>query len=225
MGSEKMKYYKVSLTHVVEVDPMDLRILVQDMAAHKISLSNFVTSGFQMVQAEKTGLPMFTTSSEIIQKGKYLTYPVGILVSEGHIIQNRQPHNLPAGTLIVYKDGRVECKPVLNLLAETDYNNIWFAVSGCSILPKIRMVEEGFKGVFADIGRITSRPVIRYNPTKNKIVIAVRPSSNIIRGQLTLKNLDCSMGITLDAGGSTVLRVKGSYKFRTTRRLFSVITW
>ena len=210
---------------MVEVDPMDLRISVQDMAASNIQMNNFVTSGFQMVQAEKTVLPMFPTSLELTRKGEYLTYPLGILVSEGHMIQNRQPHGKPAGTLIIYKDGRVECKPILNLLNEADYNSIWFAVSGCSIWPRIRMVEEGFAGRFSDIGRITARPVIGYRKKDNKLVIAVRNSSNIYRGQLILKNLGCDYGITLDAGGSTVLRVNGDYKFTTTRRLFSVITW
>ena len=219
------KYYIEGITHVVEVNPVDLQISLQDMAANNIQLSNFVTSGFQLLQAEKTTLSMFPTSLEIIQKGKYLTYPLGILVSGGHIIQNRQPHGKPAGTLIVYKDGRVECKPILNLLTETDYNNIWFAVSGCSIWPKIRMAEEGFVSAFADIGRICQRPVIGYRKKDNKIVIAVRKDSNISRGQLTLKNLGCDFGITLDAGGSTALRINGSYKFKTTRRLFSVITW
>ncbi len=219
------KYYIEGITHVVEVDPMTLRISIQDMAANNIKLNNFVTSGFQMLQAEKTSLPIFPTSREIIQKGKYLTYPLGILVSEGCIIQNRQPHGKPTGTLIVYKDGRVECKPVLNLITETDYQNIWFAVSGCSILPAIRMNEEGFVGTFADIGRICPRPVIGYRKKDNKIVIAVRKDSNISRGQLTLKNLGCDFGITLDAGGSTVLKVNEEYKFKTTRRLFSVITW
>lgn len=220
-----MKYYKVGITHIVEVHPMELRISVQDILANRITLNNFVTSSFQMEQEEKTELPMFPTSIGIVQRGKYLVYPLGILVNEGHIIQNRQPHGKPAGTLIVYKNGQVECKPVLNLLTETDYNNIWFAVSGCSIWPKIRMKEEGFVGKFADIGRITSRPVIGYRHKDHKIIIGVRSSSNIYRGQLTLKNLNCDFGITLDAGGSTVLRVNGVNKFKTTRRLFSVITW
>lgn len=224
-NDKKYKYSKVSLTHVVEVDPMELRISVQDKSANTIKLSNFVTSGFQMEQADKTKLPIYPTSNLLIQNGKYKTYPLGILVSEGHIIQNRQPHNKSAGTLIVYKNGRVECKSVLNLLTETDYNNIWFAVSGCSILPTIRMNEEGFSGRFSDIGRTTNRPVIGYNPTKNKIVIAVRPMSDIARGQSTLKNLGCSFGITLDAGGSTILRVDDKTYMNTTRRLFSVISW
>jgi hypothetical protein len=221
----KPRYYIEGITHVVELEPKDLRISVEDKPANKITLENFVTSGFQLEQAEKTTLPVFPTSLELIQKGKYYAYPVGILVSEGHIIQNRQPHGKAAGTLIVYKNGNVECKPILNLLTETDYNSIWFAVSGCSILPKIRMVEEGFVGKFADIGRVCARPVIGYRKKDNKIIIAVRNDSNIGRGRQTLINLGCDFGITLDAGGSTVLRVNGLNKFKSTRRLFSVITW
>ena len=97
------------------------------------------------------------------------------------------------------------------------------------------MREEGFRKYtdyfglgerdFSDIGRTTDRPVIGYNPDKNKIIIAVRPSSNIGRGQQTLKNLGCTMGITLDAGGSTILRVNGKWLFKTTRILHNVITW
>jgi len=219
------KYYKIATTHIVEIDPLDLKISVQDKPANTINLSNFVTSGFQMEQADKTSLPLYPNSDANIQNGKYKCYPVGILVSEGKVIQNRQPHNKPSGTLIVYKNGKVECKPVLNILTETDYKNIWFAVSGCTILSKIRMVEEGFVGRFADIGRLTDRPVIGYNPITNKIIIAVRPLSNIARGMQTLKNLGCTIGIALDAGGSTILRVDGNTYKNTTRRLFSVITW
>lgn len=218
----KPRYYIEGITHVVELDPMDLRISVQDKPANKIDLENFVTSGFQTEQEEKTVLPMFPTSQRLVQEGKYLCYPLGMLVNEGHIIQNRQPHNKPAGTLIVYKNGKVDCKPILDIKQEKD---VWFAVSGCSILPKIRMKEEGFTGAFADIGRITARPVIGYRKKDNKIIIAVRNDSNIGRGRQTLINLGCDFGITLDAGGSTVLKVNGLSKFKSTRRLFSVITW
>jgi hypothetical protein len=209
-----MKYYKRSLTHVVELDPMEPRVSVQNVPANLILHKNFVTSGYQMMQ--KIGG----------------AYPQGIFVSEGKIIHNKQPHRVAAGTLIVYKNGKVDCKPLLDINQEKD---VWFAVSGCSILPRIRMKEEGFRKYanyyglgerdFSDIGRTTDRPVIGYNPTKNKIVIAVRPSSNIGRGQQTLKNLGCTMGITLDGGGSTVLRVNEKWLFKTTRQLYSVISW
>lgn len=198
------EYYKVSQTHVVEVDPMALRIAIFDKPGHLIPLDNFVTSGYQW------HLP----------NGE--TYPLGILVSKGVIINNWQPHDLPAGTLIIYKDGRVEVRELLTITNEKD---VWFAVSGCSILPEIRMKSAGFVAPYDDIARATWRPVIGYNPNKRKAVIAVRPDSSIERGQLTLKNLDCDRGITLDAGGSTILKVDGKLYKSATRRLFSVITW
>jgi N-acetylmuramoyl-L-alanine amidase len=198
------EYSKVGTTDIVEVEPLALKHSLQDKAASLINLDNFVTGGYQWH----------------ISSGE--TYPLGIMVSEGKIISNRQPHGVAAGTLIIYKDGKVAVKPVLNILEEKD---VWFAVSGCSILPDIRMKEEGFVGSFADIGREASRPVIGYNPVKNKIIIAVRQASNIARGQQTLKNLGCTMGITLDAGGSTAFRVDKTTYFSTNRRLYSVITW
>lgn len=201
---EKYKYYKSGITHVVEIDPMDLKISVQDKSGNRINLSNFLTSGYQWHHA----------SGE--------TYPLGILVSEGKVISNTQPHGKPAGTLIVYKDGSVKVKELLNINGE---KNVWFAVSGCSVLPRINMTSAGFVGVYSDIGRSANRPLIGYNPAKNKIVIAVRSACSINTGQTVLKNLGCSIGITLDAGGSTLLKVDGKLLQSTTRRLYSVITW
>jgi len=221
-------YKKVGTTHVVELDPLSLKISVQDMAANKIPLKNMVTPGF-------------ITWDATYENGKKLSkvkaVPLSILASEGKIICNRQPHlgfgnvKYPAGTLIIYRNGTVAVKSIISLDAEKD---VWFAVGGCSILPKIQMKEEGFcirkcldgkTRDFSDIGRTCNRPVIGYNPTTKKVIIAVRSDSNIARGRQTLINLGCTMGVTLDAGGSTVLKVDGKYKVNTSRILYSVITW
>lgn len=201
---EKYKHYKSGVTDVVEIDPLELKISVQDKPANKINLPNMVTSGYQWHHANG------------------VTYPLGILVSEGKVISNRQPHGKPAGTLIVYKDGIVKVKELLNINGE---KNVWFAVSGCSVLPTIQMTSAGFVGAYSDIGRSANRPLIGYNPTKKKIVIAVRSACSINTGQTVLKNLGCSVGVTLDAGGSTLLKVDGKLLQSTTRRLYSVITW
>lgn len=206
MKKSNANYQKIALTHVVTLDPKDLRISHQNKRGNKITLDNFVTAGFQWASKEM---------------------PLSIAVSEGKVLVNRQPHYGPdgylsAGTLIVYNDGSVDVKPVADITKEKD---VYFAVGGCSIMPEIRMKEEGFKGRYADIGRKTRRPVIGYNPKTNKIIIAVRPESDIKRGQKTLINLGCTKGITLDGGGSTILRVDGKYKMSTSRRLVNVITW
>lgn len=208
--SKNYKHYKVGVTEVVEIDPIDLRISIQDKPANRVTLKNFVTSGYQWY------------------KPNGQSYPLGILVSEGKIISNRQPHAyipeqwLSAGTLLVYKDGTVKLKELSNLNNEKD---VWFAVSGCSIYPEIKMKSAGFTGKFSDIARVTDRPIIGYRSKDNKIVIAVRSNSNIERAKQTAINLALDFAITLDAGGSTCLRVDNRNIFTTTRRLFSLITW
>lgn len=218
-------YKKIGTTHVVELDPMSLRISVQDKPANKIMLKNMVTPGF------------ITWDKDLTSPTKLKSRPISILASEGKIICNRQPHigynnaKYPAGTLIVYKDGTVAVKSITDLNNEKD---VYFAVGGCSILPRIRMKEEGFcirKSVdgktrdFSDIGRVTNRPVIGYNPTTNKIIIAVRSDSNIARGRQTLLNLGCTIGVTMDSGGSTILKVDGKTLISTTRQLYSLISF
>lgn len=202
------KVQKKGSTYFVEVEPMDMKISIQKKAANKINLENFVTPGFQN-----------TAKME----------PVSILVSEGKVIHNSQPNAyvkdqvLPAGTLIVYKDGTVDVKRINDITREI--KPVWFAVGGCMVLPDINLVKEGFVGEGAAIARNTIRPVIGWNPEKKKIIIAIRQGTTIERGQLTLKNLGCSKGITLDAGGSACFRVGNKNYYSTNRWLYSVITW
>lgn len=226
--------YKEGLTQIVEIDPLDLKHIITDKPASLVKEKNFVTDGYYTTQTHKTPLPNYWTSDPVIQSKPYLLHPVSIMMSDGHLIMNRQPHDLPAGTLIVYKNGKVEVSPILDLAKERKLSEIKFAAGGCSILPKIRMKEEGFckrmcsdgKVIdFSDIGRECLRPVMGYNPVKNKVYIAVRDKSNILRGQQTLINLGCIAGITLDAGGSTCLVVDGKAYFMTSRHLFSHIGW
>lgn len=197
-------YYQIDKTHIIEADPLSLRILIADRRSSFINLDDFVNGGY--FWHDETGR----------------TYPLGILVSQGRIISNRQPHGKPAGTLIVYSDCRVELKEITYITKE---ENIWFAISGCTIEPKINMVSAGFTGAFSDIARPCNRPIIGYNRAKNKIIIAARPDSNIARAQLTARNLGCDFAITLDAGDSTNLRVAGNDLFKTYRRLNHIIIW
>lgn len=200
----------IGTTYVAEVDPMSLKISVQNKPANAIELDNFVTPGF-----------IWWTGGSV-NKGD--AYPLSVLVNDGVIICETQPHGKPAGTFIVYKDGTVTVEQVLNICQHPNKGNIKFAVGGANLMP-MQLSSEGFVGPFSDIADANWRPVIGYNPIKKKVIIAVRPDTTMERAQLTLKNLDCDRGITLDGGGSTVLRVDGKFYKSTTRRLFSVITW
>lgn len=201
--TKSQRYYKSGNTHVVELDPMDLKISVQDKPGNKIGLSNFVTSGFQWHHANG------------------FTYALGILASDNKGISDRQPHNKPAGTLLVHRDGSVAIKDIADLSKES---MVRFAVSGCSILPTVKMTSAGFVGAYSDIGRRTNRPMIGYRKKDNKIIIAV-DNCSINVGSNIMKKLGCDEAITLDAGGSTTLKVDNKTIVSTTRRLHSVITW
>lgn len=207
---ETPKVQVIGETYVVEVDPMDLKISVQNKAANIISLNNFVTPGY------------IWWTGGAVNKGD--AYPLSILVSDGYIICDTQPHGKPAGTFIVYKDGRITVEQILNISKRPEISKVKFAVGGANLMP-MQLASEGFVGAYSDIKNAAWRPIIGYNPTKKKAVIAVRPDTTMERAQLTLKNLGCDRGITLDGGGSTVLKVDGKLYKSTTRKLYSVITW
>lgn len=197
---------------VIELNPLDLRISVQDKAASLVSIPNMFTSVYQTW--EKTDVP-----------NKVKSYPLGILMSDGVVISNRQPHKLPCGTLIIYKDGKVEVKEVLDITKEPNYKNIKFAVSGLTILPKLMAKESGFVGAFTDVLRRCPRPVIGYNKITNKIVLCASDNMNVGEASIIMKQLGCERALALDAGGSTVFKSNGQYLFTTTRQLYAFLTW
>jgi N-acetylmuramoyl-L-alanine amidase CwlA len=213
---------------VAEVNPLDMKIIVADKPANKVVARNLCTSGYQTYDA-------------VYENGKKTnrlkSVPLGILVSDGKIISNRQPHvgfgniKYPAGTLIVHNDTSVEIKSIVNIDNE---KNVKFAVSGVSILPKIRMVEEGFckrksiDGIvrdFSDVGRLTSRICVGFNSKKNKIMIVAMLSANIGMAQTIMKELGCDYAISEDGGGSTIFVVDGVSFISTARQLYSFLSW
>jgi hypothetical protein len=213
---------------VVEANPLDLKVIVADKPANQVGARNMCTSIFQ-------------TWDAIYENGKKTnkvkSVPLGILVSDSKIISNRQPHvgfgniKYPAGTLIIHSDGKVEIKSIVNLDNEKD---IKFATSGVSILPKIRMNEEGFckrksiDGVvrdFSDVGRTTSRICVGYNSKKNKIIIVGMISANVGKAQTIMRELGCDSAISCDAGGSAILVVDSKPFMNTVRQLYAFIGW
>ena len=222
------KEYMYKDCKVVEVNPLDLKIIVADKPANTVGAKNMCTSIFQ-------------TWQKVIVNGKATnkveSVPLGILVNDGKILSNRQPHigfgnyKYPAGTLIVHNDGKVEVKSITDINNEKD---VKFATSGVSILPNIRMKEEGFSrrksidGIirdFSDVGRTTSRICVGYNSKKNKIIIVGMISANIGKGQTIMKELGCDCAISCDAGGSAILVVNGRPFLNTSRQLYAFIGW
>lgn len=207
-----MKYYKVFITHVIELDPLEIRASLVSATGKSIikKFKNFINCNF--FSGSKT---------------------VGWLISEGKVLSERHEYKIwkgnPKGSLIVYKDGSVFVgwKYDSEIVAELD--KIWFCCQGFNLFPTGMDVISGIKKEGFDpnqVGYTTNRIAIGYNKVTNKIVITVRPSSNAQRAVSTMKNLGCDgNAICLDSGGSVNLGLLGKLIFSTSRRLTNILWW
>lgn len=133
-------------------------------------------------------------------------YSLSVLVSEGKVLANAVPHGQATGCLIVYEDNTVAVKQVADIAAEQD---VKFAVGGMTICPKVLSAEEGFTGAYADVLRETKRVVLGWHPDKQRVIIAGYDKMSAARGRDLLLELGCTCGITLDGGGSALMREAG----------------
>lgn len=133
-------------------------------------------------------------------------YSLSILVSEGKVLANAVPHGQATGCLIVYEDNTVAVKQVADITAE---QGVKFAVGGMTIAPKVLSAEEGFTGAYADVLRETARVVLGWHPVKQRVIIAGYSKMSAARGRDLLLELGCTAGITLDGGGSALMREAG----------------
>ena len=199
------KYSIVGTTHVIEIDPRNVSHVETQTTTNKTSYNNFVNSLFFMAQANG------------------IMFPQGMAVDNGVVLSNYATHQKPVATLICYDWNNVQLKYITDITKE---KGVKFAVSGYGVYPEITASAEGFTGVFSDVVRTANRPIIGYRKSDNKIVIAVRAGSDAERANLTAKNLGLDFAISLDAGGSTTLKVDGKYKFKGDgRKLWGGITW
>lgn len=126
--------------------------------------------------------------------------------------------------VIKYKDGSIKMIPVLNISQiQSELPRIEFVIGGAGLYNNGKIIkheDEGFKGVFADIGRKCNKTLLGIN-TKTKQSVLVtrenlknRESMNFItkRKLYDLEDLakdlvadyGCDAVLQLDGGGSTV---------------------
>ena len=195
----------IGITRVIEIDPRNIWHVETQKATNETPYDNFVNSIFFMPQANG------------------IMFPQGMAVNAGEVLSNYPTHQKPVATLIVYGKDDVRLKYISDITKE---KGVWFAVSGYGIYPEITNVKEGFTGKFSDVLRETNRPIIGYRKKDNKIVIAVRANSSAQRAKETAKNLELDFAISLDAGGSTTLKINDKYIFKGDgRKLWGGITW
>ena len=199
------KYSIIGTTHVIEIDPRNIKHIETQKATNQTPYNNFVNSLFFMPQ------------------GNGIIFPQGMAVNDGQVLSNYATHGKPIATLICYDWNDVRLKYITDITKE---KGVKFAVSGYGVYPEITASKEGFVGKFSDVTRSANRPIIGYRKKDNKIVIAVRAGSDATRAYKTAKNLKLDFAISLDGGGSTTLKIDGKYKFKGDgRKLWGGITW
>ena len=69
--------------------------------------------------------------------------------------------------------------------------------------------EAGFTGAYMDVLRETARVVMGWHPDKQRVIVASYDKMSAARGRDLLLELGCTCGITLDGGGSALMREAG----------------
>lgn len=185
IGKKGYTYEKISLTHIIRCNPMDLRAEIVNKPPAKIGHKTFWNANYFYYD---NGVPRV----------------VGWLISEGKILNERHVDpkwDKPKGTFIVYKDGKVDASWKTDTEMTKLAPNIWFACQGFNLFPpgmtvKEGIAKEGFN--YAEIGYATNRIAMGYDG--KQVVAIARPSTNAERAQESLKNLGCNVGIGLDSG-------------------------
>ena len=189
------------VTHVVEMDPMQLR--AEFTNGIRSNRNNWVNANF--FSGTKT---------------------IGWLISEGKVLSDRHEYKSwkgnYKGTFIVYKDGAVDVGLKLDSEIVAVLDKIWFCCQGFNLVP-LDIKKEGFDPM--EVGRKANRVGIGYNSTTGKVVIAVRPDTDAATMVTVMNNVGCHQSISLDSGGSTNLIVNGKDIFKTDRQLTNIIYW
>ncbi len=208
-ASPPFTYEVIGSTHVVKVDPMDIKVEMVNKATNSI------------INRKNLANCNFFSGSNVI----------GWLISEGKVLAERHEYKTwkgnPKGTLIVYKNKKVEAGWKWDSDIAPVVDDIWFCVQGFNLFPEGMTVRQGVvrEGFSWDwVAYETNRISIGYDGMN--IVIAVRPKSDGDRAVATMVNLGCTgNAIGLDSGGSCNLRVSGNDYFKTLRVLPAIMYW
>ncbi len=216
----EVKYYVEGTTHIVEINPLDLKLHVGPMRGIDVKLENYINASFVWWEDYPTNAKPYATS---------------ILAYDGKLIRNAQPNGYsyqspphypngaPTPVFIIYKNGTVAIKDTFDLSAEI--SNIHLAVTVVQAYPTVR--EQGFAPYvgFSTVAYACDRLGIFYRKKDNKVILTFRKDTDINRLNATAKNLGVDFGGSLDSGGSANFIVGGKKINATTRWMASGLTW
>jgi len=212
-------------THQIKGDPLELGVRIVDKIIWNITeVTNVVNGTFYWYNSDWT------------------TYPTSILVANGKTYQNLANHwwdnHKPQSVIVVYKNGKVDMRRIINSTELGDINNIHVAIGGVGLVNKTdpnfkySLKDEGFIGKHSDVGRKDNKTVLGYNIKEDKMYLMTR--ANIYHKspyfwQYDLLKLvrDCEydLAISLDGGGSTFMDANWRYVFRgeANRRINNIV--
>ena len=194
----------ILVAYVYEVDPMSLKNEIVKLPGKKIK-GDFINSVFFNGD--------MTSSSNIVQDGKLLNKQWVTNPKTGNLHDN-----VKRGNLIVYRDGTVTVKMIMDIEKEEDVSKIKFAVSGFNMEP-LNLPAEWFKP--AEVGYTTWRSALGYR--SGKILAVVMPNCSADRMRKVLDGLGCTYKLGLDSGGSTNGRFESKDIRLTNRSLYGII--
>lgn len=216
MLNKRYKHKYQNHEHIIEIEPLNISStwLRGDNKAPAVRLitkyKNFINGMFFDFDTDK----LFRT-----------------LVVDGRVISQRPAYDNDAhGTLIVYKDGRVEVKTILDILHPANVHvaiqgfNCDYEANGSKNLTE-SILKEGFLN---DVMRLNVRPGIGYNSKKNKIIIVVKNADHngirqALRNQGCIDSNGDTLGIGLDSGDSRALVLNGKVLIATSRPQRNII--
>lgn len=161
-------------------------------------------------------------------------YPTSILVIDGKIYRNESNHRpYPQSTFIVYDDNTVEMR-LLHSASQLDISKVRYAIGGVGLVNKFNPDfeyaphKEGFRGVYSDVLRRANKTVIGYRKKDNCIYLMTRPMIfHESAYYYDLRQLvdDCwyDIALSIDGGGSTMMKYDGKYKMYGDGRLINSI--
>lgn len=222
--TKKYKHYEIMGAHVVEVDPL--------------ALSHVWLKGSNRKKPDK--LPYMNMVNCMFYDFDTSTV-FRLLIQDGKVLSEIKSYDQwdKKGTFIIYKDGSVEVRTIgrneftsLNVpkihLAFQGFNLDYEANGSKSLIESMRA--EGWGSGNDDIYyRVCHRPGFGWNPSKKKVIIAVK-KTNATGLRSLMRSLGCTyrgntQAIGGDSGGSIALKVSGKLLVNGNREQVSILTW
>ncbi|HXK66499.1 MAG TPA: N-acetylmuramoyl-L-alanine amidase [Spirochaetota bacterium] len=202
-----LTWANILTAHVYEVSPLSLRNEIVNQPGNKIK-GDFINSVF-FEPSTLRSLGNMVQDGKLLAK-QWVTHP-----------DTGKPHDVvKRGNLIVYNDGTVVVKMIMDIEKEEDISKIKFAVSGFNMEP-LDLKKEWFDP--AQVGYTTWRSALGYNPSTKMINAVIMPNCSAERMRKMMDKLGCTLKLGMDSGGSTNGRFAGKDIRLTTRTLCGII--